>query len=94
MTPGEHRDSQLRRCRIVRLGVVAAGTTGALGAAVAIGASLHTAGAATPTVPDDQGSDQARQRQQPQGQPDQSDQPGQLAAPGGSGPAQGRTGGS
>ena len=99
------RSEQLRRTRSVRRGVVAAGATGALGAAIAIGTTIHASGATEPGTTDsgttdrqgleqgyDDGFDQGEVTQPPQtGQQPQS---GQLAAPGGNGPAQGRSGGS
>ncbi|WP_027860472.1 hypothetical protein [Marmoricola sp. URHB0036] len=113
-TPGEtgsEREEQLRRTRSVRRGVVAAGATGALGVAIAIGATIHGAGStnsttpstgttedqsrpqlATPEEDDDDGGFQAPDDQQLQNQ--QVPQRGQLAAPGGSTPAQGHSSGS
>jgi hypothetical protein len=110
VTPDENNQltGQLRRTRAVRRGVVVAGATGALGAALAIGTTIHAdgttaSGGATGDQTLDPGEgqsfDQTPQLDQldqgdPDDQGDQGSQGGQLAAPGGSGPAQGRSGGS
>jgi hypothetical protein len=110
------RDRQVRRTLTARRGVIAAGTLGAVGAAVAVGVTTQTAdaggddddqtGSVTQPARQDaqqdqtegQSQDQSQQqsqdssRQQSQARPAPSD--GQLAAPGGSGPPQGGSGGS
>jgi hypothetical protein len=100
VTPDEsnERNERLRRTRSVRRGVVAAGATGALGAALAIGTTIHASGTTAPGATGDQGTEQGTEQapDQPsdQGGFDQAPPSGQLAAPGGNGPAQGRSGGS
>jgi hypothetical protein len=107
VTPEENseRTGQLRRTRAVRRGVVAAGATGALGAALAIGTTIHAngttgSGGATDDQTFDPGEGQSFDQTPQLDQDDQGDQGdqgfqgGQLAAPGGAGPAQGRSGGS
>ena len=95
------RERQLRRTSSARRAVLTAGGIGALGAAVAVGATTQTAGAATgteqqsPAAPASQSGTQdrsvpAQDRTRGQGQTSS----GGLAAPGGSAPAQGRSGGS
>lgn len=92
------REDQVRRTRRVRRGVVAAGTTGAIGAAIAIGATTQATGSAdtgTPDreqiVPDDTGD--SFEAPDDRGF-DPAPQVGRLAAPSSGGPAQGRSSGS
>jgi hypothetical protein len=96
MTTSEdnHRDEQLRRTRSVRRGVVAAGTTGALGAAIAIGVTTQASGTTdSGTTEGTGGSGTTFGTTGDQGF-DQSPPTGQLAAPGGGGQPQGRSSGS
>lgn len=51
--PIQHRERRARRTTTVRRGVVAAGTVGALGAAVAVGVTTHTGGGTSPTADQD-----------------------------------------
>jgi hypothetical protein len=105
-TTGEdnQRDEQLRRTRSVRRGVVAAGTTGALGAAIAIGVTTQASGTTdsgttgsgttgSGTTGTTGGSGSTFGTSGDQGF-DQSPPTGQLAAPGGGGQLQGRSSGS
>ena len=94
---GQAREDRIRRTRLVRRGVVAAGATGALGAAVAIGATIHTAEATDAGSTDDQTAGDQRGQGFDQRFDDDFDQPpqvGQLAGPGGGGVAQGHSAGS